>query len=108
MAFEAGLRHVEHRKQKAAEALFVKPPRPEEMSVVHSLYLQSKHVQSINEYALRRVSPVSEGRADLVIDSDILGSDKLSRGVYLWMHQTVFRNSQFMHLQVTDLLCYTV
>ncbi len=64
------------RKHEAANSLDFKPPRPEEIDLIHRLYLQSKQ---------------REHSTDKSDASEVKN---------IWMKDTVFKNTQFMHLQV--------
>jgi hypothetical protein len=68
----------------------IQPPRPEEMAVIHALYLQSKRIQNINEYANRANAATPQQSPSTACS-------------YMWMKETVFKNTQFMHIQVSDI-----
>ncbi len=103
------------RKQKAASDLSIKPPLPHEMNLIHGLYLQSKRIQSVNEYAHLEDAPSSSMKSGKVVGTPDTASmppalmdtpemhaiDQLiQQGRYQWMKTTAFKNTQFMHMQV--------
>ena len=85
--FEKGKQRLQQRKLRAATSLDVHPPLPEEMHIIHDLYLKSKLVQEANEFALLHAT---------------LPSDSTLEGKFVWMKSLVFKNSQIMHIQVGD------
>jgi len=108
-AFTIGQQNVEIRKQKAATDLSIQPPHSDEMNVVHALYLLSKRIANVNEYSSekQRVSTTFNNAPPMMLPSipqiDINEMNTIEslikQGKYNWMKNTVFKNTQFMHLQ---------
>ncbi len=72
------------RKRRAANSLQFKPPLPEEIHLVHQLYLQSKQKTE----KMLSGSPSSNVAEEGAVKE------------HVWMKNTVFKNTHFMHLQV--------
>lgn len=115
--FEKGQKNVEIRKQKAAKDLAIQPPHPDEMNVVHALFLLSKHIADVNEYARDKESrnasametlpmvTASASTATQLNTPEMLAiSSMIREGRYTWMKNTVFKNTQFMHAQVSSVI----
>lgn len=123
-----GQKNVEARKQKAAIDLSIKPPHAEEMNLIHALYLQSKRIQNKNEYARRKtpkgtsssvvnkeeslleppltsVSNTNKAESLLNVIDDVSLETLIQEGKYIWMKNTMFKNTQLMHAQVIIIYC---
>lgn len=83
--FEQGKQRLQQRKQRAATSLDVHPPLPDEMHIIHELYLKSKRAEEANELALLHSNSPSVA---------------IKEEKSVWMKSLVFKNSQLMHLQV--------
>ena len=87
---ERGKQRLQQRKQRAATSLDFHPPLPQEMNIIHQLYLSSKQIQEANELAfLHDALPTPTE-----VSSEVTG-EKL-----VWMKSLVFKNAQLMHAQV--------
>jgi hypothetical protein len=85
--FELGKRHLEQRKRNAATSLSLLPPLPQEMSLIHELYLRSKRMKEFNE-----ISRLSAANGLSTVEE---------QGKSVWMKNLVFKNTEFMHMQVS-------
>ena len=86
------------------------------MNLIHALYLQSKRIQNINEYARQQQQQAQQLATTMssTTSSESMASfgmgftspelqaieSLINQGRYTWIKNTVFKNTQFMHVQV--------
>jgi hypothetical protein len=113
------------RKHQKSTSLESSPPLPDEISLIHTLYLQSKskhfleetHTTPLTRPSAAAIAPTTSGKTELLIDgvhvikthedtpttvSPHIVSTTATLPVpkpYRWMSATVFSNTQFQHLQ---------
>lgn len=106
--FEQGKQRLDTRKKRAATSLELLPPRAEEISLIHELYLASKKIREINELATIRRNgtvEVSSSTASALNNQAALLANEERQALidekqkYIWMNNLVFKNIQYMHMQ---------
>lgn len=70
------------------------------MNLIHALYLQGKRLQNINNNAYATTTALNEEEEAMLLASP------MEKKNYLWMKQTIFKNTQLMNVQV--MLCFVV
>ena len=124
--FDLGKQRAAYRKQRAAQSLTLTAPKPEEIDLIHKLYLDSRTQSSnANRYAVV-TTPTPASTLDTTKPSTGTGAEvsktsaetlKTSTGstmpgtlagtgsmpVSKWMKDTIFKNTLFMHAQERNL-----
>ena len=112
--FDLGKQRAAYRKQRAAQSLTLTAPKPDEIDLIHKLYLDSKTQSSnANRYAVI-TAPTSTSTPDATTNpstgADVLKSsaETLKTGTVnmplsKWMKDTIFKNTLFMHAQERNL-----
>lgn len=81
-----GKQRVEERRRRSANSLSVASPKPDEIDLIHSLYLRSKRLEQ--KQSNRIINDTKTKEEDMKDLQDII-----------WMHDTAFSNTVLMHLQ---------
>jgi acyl-coenzyme A thioesterase 9 len=91
---QTGKQRSERRKQRVAVSLEEKPPLPDEMLLVHSLFKQQQKLASTS-----LSSSLNDRSMSSSTSSYILRHNSSLSHSYVWMEETQFESSQFMHMQ---------
>jgi hypothetical protein len=97
---------LELRKQRAASSLSLLPPFPEEIGIIHDLYLKAQKIRAVNELAqlqfVNQQIPTSASSVPVSsADPSCLATSRESDRKLCWMKSTIFKTTQYMHMQVT-------
>ena len=111
--FDLGKQRAAYRKQRAAQSLTLTAPKPEEIDLIHKLYLDSRMQSSnANRYAvittptstLNTTNPsTSTGAGVLKSSAETLKTGTVNMPLSKWMKDTIFKNTLFMHAQERNL-----
>jgi acyl-coenzyme A thioesterase 9 len=105
MRYELGKQRALYRRQRALESLTLTPPKPDEIGLIHKLYLESKKL-SFDTTAVITYPDIITQNVNIDIKSNESNkndesnkSPNPSTKTYRWMRDTCYRNALFMHAQ---------
>jgi hypothetical protein len=107
-AFDKGKQRLELRKQRAASSLSLLPPFPEEIGIIHDLYLKAQKIREVNELAQLQLlnQQISSSSSSVAVSSssglDNSATSRESERKICWMKSTIFKTTQYMHMQVSS------
>ena len=99
--FEMGKNNVLMRQKRAAASLSLTPPKPEEIDIIHSLFLQSKQFKLQKDLIIQSFSTTHNDK-QLKGSNDIINNNnnELNAKRFEWMKNTICKSVQIMFPQV--------
>ena len=107
--FEQGKERVVVRKQRALSSLSLTPPLPEEISLIHSLYLESMDLKAQKDLIMQNqlaqlVSSLKTGGDQDGLDAQRPAAAATFKSKFKWMRNTIFKNVEIMFPQVRSVM----